>query len=111
MMYCWYLTPSKLSKMYNGVSSVCWKCLQGEGTFYHLWWTCGKAKKFWNQICTIIQKILKVNLQLKPELFLLGLMDQQFEKQHGTLFLYMITAARLLYAQRWKDAQVPSMDD
>ena len=48
---------------------------------------------------------------MKPEQFILGLMDQQLEKQHGTLFLYMITAAKLIYAQRWKDAQIPSMED
>lgn len=25
-MYCWYLMPDKLSKMYMGMSSKCWKC-------------------------------------------------------------------------------------
>ena len=99
MMYRWYLTPDKLSKMYNGVTNVCWKCSQGEETFYHLWWTCEKAKKNWDQICIIIQKILKVNIQKKQELFLSGLMEKELEKQYGVLLLYMITAARLLYAQ------------
>lgn len=47
----------------------------------------------------LIHMILKVNLQLKPEVFLLGLMDKQIERFYGTLCLYMITVARLLYAQ------------
>ena len=38
-------------------------------------------------------------------------MDKQLEKSHGTLFLYMITAARLLYAQRWKDSALHTMEE
>ena len=64
-----------------------------------------------NMYCIIIQKNLKVNIQLKPELFLLGLMDQQLERKYGILFLYMITAARLLCAQRWKVAQIPTVEE
>lgn len=30
-------------------------------------------------------------------------MDRQLEKNHVKLFLFMITAAKLLYVQKWKD--------
>lgn len=36
--------------------------------------------------------------------FLLGLMDKQTERKHGTLFLYRLIAARLLYAQRFTNS-------
>lgn len=38
---------------------------------------------------TLIQMILKVKLQMKPEAFMLGQMDRQLENSHGTLFLYI----------------------
>lgn len=39
-----------------------------------------------------MQMILKVNISKKPELFLLGHMDNELRKTHGRLILYMITA-------------------
>lgn len=48
-----------------------------------------------------MQKILKSDTQVKQAV-LLGLVDKQLEKTNGTLFLYMTTAARLLYAQNWQ---------
>lgn len=39
---------------------------------------------------------------MKPEAFLLGLMDNQLERSHGTLSLYMTMAMRILYTQKWK---------
>lgn len=46
---------------------------------------------------------------MKPEDFLLGLMDRQLENTQGTLFSYMTTAARLLYAQNWKSTEIPTV--
>ena len=65
IMYHWYLTPDKLSKMYSGVTNVCWRCSLGEETISHLWWTC-------EQICANIQKILKVDLTKKARTVSLG---------------------------------------
>ena len=103
--------PSKLSKMYKGVSGKCWKCKDQEGTFYHLWWTCKKAKTFWKRIHSIVQKILKTTIELKPGTFLLGLMDKNVKDKGGSLFSYMITAARLLYAQKWKNETIPMVNE
>lgn len=78
--------------------NLCWNYNQQEGTFYHGWWTCKKARKCWNQLHIIIQKILKTHIQLKPETFILGLFFKQLEK----IFSYMTTVVRLCNAQRWK---------
>lgn len=43
---------------------------------------------------------LKVNIGMKPEYFLLNLMDDQLEKAHGQLILYIVTGVRLLYAHK-----------
>lgn len=55
-------------------------------------------------VVILMQKILKVKVQLKVEGFLFGLMDKQMESFHGPLILYMTTALRFLNAQRWKDS-------
>lgn len=59
----------------------------------------------------MIQMILKINMHLKPEAFLWAIIYKQLEKSQGTLFLYMVTAARLLYAQRWKEPISPTMEE
>lgn len=41
-----------------------------------------------------MQKILKVNIKIKPETFLLGLMDKELKKRERTLILYMLRAAK-----------------
>lgn len=108
-MYQWYLTTDKLSKMYTGASNVYWKCKYGKGTFYHLYWTCDRTKKYWDQIHVLIQKILKNNIKIKPNTFLLGLMDK--EKKSRTLLLCILIAARMLYVQKWKDTLIATMEE
>lgn len=63
-------------------------------------------------MCIFIQKILKVNVQWKPEIIIiiLRLMNNQIERSYGTL-LYMIIAATFLYAQRWRDLQLPAWEE
>lgn len=50
---------------------------------------------------------------MKTELFLLGLMSIQLKKKApGRLvFIYMVTATRLLYAQRWKATETAKMEE
>lgn len=69
ILYYWNPTPDNLTKMYKGVSHVCWKNNCREGTFYHIWQNYDKAKKYWRQIYPLIQEILKTNIKLKPEVF------------------------------------------
>lgn len=53
------------------------------------------GRKFWIQIDPLIESILKINMQLRPEVFLLG--QREGGESHGTLFLWMIIAAILKY--------------
>ena len=46
----WYLTPSKLSKIYKGTTNVCWRCGGTNGDLFHMWWICQKIKTFWGFI-------------------------------------------------------------
>ncbi|CAI5771636.1 Hypothetical predicted protein [Podarcis lilfordi] len=49
MLYRWYLTPAKLAKIYRSENKTCWKCGEGEGDLYHMWWQCSKVKVFGKQ--------------------------------------------------------------
>lgn len=48
----------------------------------------GHVKKLENLGFTYSEDF-KINIQLRPKVFLLELMDKQLEKSHGTLFLYI----------------------
>lgn len=56
-------------------------------------------------------KILKVNIPKDPEMFLLGLNMERMRASDRTLIWYMITAARLLYAQNWKLQRIPEVEE
>lgn len=54
---------------------------------------------------------MKIKLQLKAERFLLGVLDEELgKKSHESLFLYVITARRLLNDQKWKHSAQPTME-
>lgn len=55
--------------------------------------------------CILIERIRETNIQLKPDVFLLDLMDKQLG-----IVLYIITVARLLFAQRWKKWMLKLME-
>lgn len=40
-----------------------------------------------------------------------GLTDNQLEKTRGRLLLYRVTAAELLYVQRWKNTERSTLED
>lgn len=64
----WYMTPEKLNRIDPQISKKYWKCNQKEGTLYHAWWGCTKAKRYWKMIDDIIAEILGYKLIKLPEL-------------------------------------------
>uniref|UniRef100_A0A670I9Y7 Reverse transcriptase domain-containing protein n=1 Tax=Podarcis muralis TaxID=64176 RepID=A0A670I9Y7_PODMU len=110
MFYRWHLTPMKLSKMYK-VDNKCWRCKDAEGSFYHMWWECGRVKQFWEKVYTELKKILKYTFIKKPEIFLLGILRQEIKKEDCRLVYYAVTAARVLIAQRWKQQETPTVEE
>uniref|UniRef100_A0A2D4IQL6 Reverse transcriptase zinc-binding domain-containing protein n=1 Tax=Micrurus lemniscatus lemniscatus TaxID=129467 RepID=A0A2D4IQL6_MICLE len=94
--------------MYSNRKPECWKCKQKDETFFHMWWQCPKARKYWAKIQRWLQEITEYQLELKPELFLLGRIKGKFSKQIQYIILHMITAARIVFAQSWKLENIPS---
>uniref|UniRef100_A0A8D0E753 Uncharacterized protein n=1 Tax=Salvator merianae TaxID=96440 RepID=A0A8D0E753_SALMN len=56
-----------------------------------------------------MQKILKTNIPFRPELFLLGIVENNVEGIN-VLLQNMVTAARIVYAQKWKGELLPTIE-
>uniref|UniRef100_R4GCU0 Reverse transcriptase domain-containing protein n=1 Tax=Anolis carolinensis TaxID=28377 RepID=R4GCU0_ANOCA len=108
----WYMTPKKLATMYKNYGNRCWKCKTHEGSFYHQWWSCEKVQKFWRTIHEEAQKILDKKFLIKPELYLLGIVDTSigWSTNDDKLFIYISTAARITLAKQWKSEQIPELE-
>lgn len=58
MFFRWYVLPEKIARITNSnVQDQCWKCGKERGSFYHMWWLCREAKKYWDIIGLEIEKI------------------------------------------------------
>lgn len=90
--------------------------IMAEGPFAQLWLVCQLwSYSEWKDLTvihddnTIHLDYSKIAVQNAIGHFLLGFMDKQTEKKHGTLFVCMTTAARQV--QRWKNVQNPTMEE
>uniref|UniRef100_A0A803T714 Reverse transcriptase domain-containing protein n=1 Tax=Anolis carolinensis TaxID=28377 RepID=A0A803T714_ANOCA len=111
VFYRWYLTPARLAKFNKDKrDGKCWKCQKYNGDFMHMWWGCKRIKKFWQEIKKEMEKILQIKFNIKPEYFLLGMVDFQMDFNTEKLFTYMITAARICIAKLWKTQETPTFE-
>lgn len=96
----WHISPEKLAKIYKNVSSKCWKSEQPEGTFYNLWWTYSKVRKFWLQIDSITENVKDLYI-IETRCFFIGtneywILLELINIQPRTLFLYIKAAVQKL---------------
>lgn len=110
MLCRWHLSPAKLARIYK-TDETCWKCGQAKGTFFHQWWTCKLAKAFWSMIFKILNKALNGDIDPSPELALTSIFPDELHKTHKYILLLLLTAARLLYATKWKSSSIPSENE
>lgn len=111
MFYRWHVTPVKIANMTKNYSKKCWKCHENEGTFYHMWWQCGKTKKYWIKVHLILQEVCQTRIELSPKIFLLNIMpnrNTKLTKQQEYICHHITTAARIVYATKWKNKEIPT---
>lgn len=101
MQYRWHITLKKLSLMNNNMANRCWKCGVMEGTYFHMWWTCSRAKEFWGKIHPKLIKLLGYTFEKRPELNLISLKLEFFPKENRIL---------LGYAQKWRVSEIPTVE-
>lgn len=110
MVYRWHLTPRKLSYMYKNVNPICWKCRKETGSYFHMWWTCKLARQYWIGIYKCLRIDLKLEIPFTPEVFLLGMVDNELMKLNGRFIFYALACARITYAKFWKNTKIPSLE-
>lgn len=76
-----------------------------------MWWLCREAKKYWDMICTEIEKIYEYKIRNFPELILLGLKFEEIKPKDRVSLWYLTTAARIEYAKCWKQKQLPTVEN
>lgn len=108
MFHRWHIPPARLAKMSSNVLDRCWKCNNKEASFYHCWWTCREAKRFWIKIYNWLKQMLKQEIKFNPELCLLGMVPTTSKKEEKYLIIHIMTAARLAWAQMWKSDKAPA---
>ena len=67
-----------IKNMGNIYLSLCWNGPEAEGSYYHMWWTGKKRGKNWKDIHSKVQKILKVEFEIKSETILWGIKQVAF---------------------------------
>lgn len=105
-----HLTPDRLSKFKTGVSPMCSKCKVNTGTFTHCFWTCPKLQAYWSDILGEMEKILKMELELDPVSFLLGLPSSRIINAHQKkLFNILTFCARKNILLCWISDKAPGL--
>ena len=56
----------------------------------------------------MLQEMLNVSIPFLPELFLLNMVTSVANPKFRYLIVHIVTAARMLYAQMWKQDDIPS---
>lgn len=55
----------------------------------------------------MIQDALKDKIELKPEGYLLNILEKEYKKEQLHLLTHICTAARIIYAKYWKRKEIP----
>ena len=106
-----YITPERLNKFNADLPDTCYRCGKDKGTLFHCLWTCPKVKEFWEEVKGELQKILAINIELDPKLFLLGLYPTGHKiKRSEQIFLdFGLLQAKRVIALSWKSIRKPSI--
>uniref|UniRef100_A0A803TFM9 Reverse transcriptase zinc-binding domain-containing protein n=1 Tax=Anolis carolinensis TaxID=28377 RepID=A0A803TFM9_ANOCA len=111
MLYRWHFTPKKLGKINKTANTKCWKCGEEEGSFYHMWWNCQRAKEYWKKIHESAQLIVGVKFQKLPEIYLLNIFKLPPGSNEEKILTFLSTAARIVYARYWKQDKIPTTEE
>ncbi|CAH2305468.1 Hypothetical predicted protein [Pelobates cultripes] len=108
LVYRWYLTPSKLHKIYPSVSEKCWRCGGAKGTMFHIWWECPVLAPLWGHVKDILELLNITTVTLDPLTCLFLLLPPSLTKPLKQVTILTILAARNLIAQGWKHTHCPT---
>lgn len=107
-----HYSPSRLQKVFPGVSFQCIKCHSEEGTLSHLFLLCHKLQSFWASLFEFLTNAFSHLCNLDPFTVLFGVANpdcvkSRFEAKAISLSTLL---ARNLILQFWKSEMSPTFD-
>lgn len=104
-----YVTPVQLNKYNNNIPDICIKC-DFRGTLMHCMWECGQIKTLWEEVKSIIEKIISKQITLDPKLFLMALYPEKhsYSKTECTYIDFSSLSAKKCITLAWKNVNRPS---
>jgi len=71
-----YFTPVRLNKIKPNFPDTCIKCSTDKGPLFHCMWNCPNVQEFWKEVIFLISQMVSVNLPMRPEIFILGILPK-----------------------------------
>lgn len=96
----WYLTPHPLVCITPTADDKCWRGCEGIGNYRQSWLDCPIVYSFWTTFFKKIKQILGIAWELNPNLILL---NYSFYNLEGQTLSVLLSAARSVVAQTWKN--------
>lgn len=109
ILYRWYYTPVKLSRMFLTHSSKCWRNCDTDEHIFHMWWACPSMGAFWTGISTLIQDVTNLAIKLTPQMALFGLGLSNWPSKFHPIITHILIAARLSIAWHWQQVCPPTL--
>uniref|UniRef100_A0A8C5N3K1 Reverse transcriptase zinc-binding domain-containing protein n=1 Tax=Leptobrachium leishanense TaxID=445787 RepID=A0A8C5N3K1_9ANUR len=107
----WYLTPSRLHKMYPTSDVLCWRCKKEPGTYLHIWWECSHIRTYWTSIFTKISEIMGLDLLPSPQVALFHLLPLSPVTYRKSLAIHLFNKAKSLIPRHWRSAHTPTITE
>uniref|UniRef100_A0A8C5WDD9 Reverse transcriptase zinc-binding domain-containing protein n=1 Tax=Leptobrachium leishanense TaxID=445787 RepID=A0A8C5WDD9_9ANUR len=107
----WYLTPSRLHKMYPNSDVLCWRCTKEPGTYLHIWWECSHIQVYWTSIFAEINEITGLDLLPSPQVALFHLVPLSPITYRKSLAIHLFNMAKSLIPRHWRSTHTPTISE
>lgn len=105
----WYHTQSQLHKFFHATSDRCWRSQEERGTLLHIFWSCTRLKRFWNEIRLIVQKFTERQIPSDPDFLLLHASSIPGKAYKKSVICHLLGAAKVSIPLWGKTPQPPSI--
>lgn len=102
----WYLTLSKLFRMFPSANPLCFRGCEMVGSMAHVWWECPRLRSFWKKVFNLIFKVTGLQVPRTPEVALLNACIPKTSKLSWILIHFIFLGATGTLAKAWKQPRV-----
>lgn len=88
--------------MFQGISPLCFRGCELEGSMIHIWWTCPRIRSFWRNIFNMFRSLFKLPVYPNVHYALLNQHIPGLSKQVQGLSFFILLLAKITLAKSWK---------